>query len=244
MSPSGCLSTADVLAVFTDEIAAHGGEVRDIFHDGTRLFTRSVLPRDCEVGPKDRVQGGVALKSDGREAWLHPYVFRLVCRNGAIMAHAVQTCHLPDLHLRDADEAGALLRDATRACCAEEAFTASAEQMRSAREVAVDAALNLLPLLSHFRGQGPALMGAILARFFGEADRSLFGLMNAVTAVARDTRDPATRWRLEELGGGIPARVAPRPFPRTPGRLEHASQPEDLVPEGLDRELVGRAARR
>ncbi len=27
--------------------------------------------------------------------------------------------------------------------------------------------------------------------------------MNAVTSVARDTRDPVTRWRLEELGGQI-----------------------------------------
>ena len=34
------LTTADILAVFTDEIAAHGGTVTDTFHDGPRLFTR------------------------------------------------------------------------------------------------------------------------------------------------------------------------------------------------------------
>ena len=33
--------------------------------------------------------------------------------------------------------------------------------------------------------------------------------MNAVTSLVRDTRDPEVRWRLEELGGGIPALVAP-----------------------------------
>ncbi len=244
MSTSGCLSTADMLAVFTDEIAAHGGEVRDTFHDGSRLFTRSVLPRDCEVGPKDRVQGGVALKSNGHEAWLHPYVFRLVCRNGAIMARAVQTCHIPNFDLHDADDAGALLRDAIRACCAEEAFTAAAEQMRSAREIEVDAALNLLPLLSHFGGQRPALLGEILARFFGEGDRSRFGLMNAVTSLARDTRDPELRWRLEELGGGVPALVAPRQPPRKPGRAQPQLRAEDLAPEEPGLELAGRLARR
>jgi hypothetical protein len=244
MSTSGCLSTAEMLAVFTDEIAARGGEVRDTFHDGSRLFTRSVLPRDCEVGPKDRVQGGVALKSDGREAWLHPYVFRLVCRNGAIMAHAVQTCHLPNFDLHDADDAGALLRDAIRACCTEEAFTAAAEQMRSAREIQADAALNLLPLLSHFRGRGPALMGAILERFFGEGDRTRFGLMNAVTSLARDTRDPDLRWRLEELGGGVPALVAPRPFPRKPGTVAPQLPAEDLALEDLGLVPVGQVARR
>ena len=33
--------------------------------------------------------------------------------------------------------------------------------------------------------------------------------MNAVTATARDTRDPDLRWRLEEFGGGIPALLKP-----------------------------------
>jgi hypothetical protein len=31
----------------------------------------------------------------------------------------------------------------------------------------------------------------------------MFGLVNAVTSVARDQKDPQVRWRLEELGGGI-----------------------------------------
>jgi hypothetical protein len=49
------------------------------------------------------------------------------------------------------------------------------------------------------------MMAMILGRFTSGADRSRFGLMNAVTSVARDTHDPELRWRLEELGGGIPA---------------------------------------
>ena len=34
--------------------------------------------------------------------------------------------------------------------------------------------------------------------------------MNAVTSVARDTRDPELRWRLEEFGGGIPVAMPER----------------------------------
>jgi hypothetical protein len=45
----------------------------------------------------------------------------------------------------------------------------------------------------------------ILRRYEQGQDRSRFGLMNAVTSAARDTRDPELRWGLEELGGGIPA---------------------------------------
>ncbi len=41
--------------------------------------------------------------------------------------------------------------------------------------------------------------------FLESEDHSAFDLMNAVTAVARDQRDPEVRWRLEELGGGVPA---------------------------------------
>ena len=49
----------------------------------------------------------------------------------------------------------------------------------------------------------------ILGRFTTEGDTSRFGLMNAVTSVARDTRDPELRWSLEKLGGGIPAAILP-----------------------------------
>ena len=35
--------------------------------------------------------------------------------------------------------------------------------------------------------------------------------MNAVTSVARDTREPELRWRLEELAGGIAAHIEPAP---------------------------------
>jgi hypothetical protein len=160
------------------------------------------------------------------------------------MARAVQTCHLPNLDLHDAEDAGAMLRDAIRACCAEEAFTAAAEQMRSAREIEADAALNLLPLLSHLPGGGRGLFAAVVERFFGGGDRSRFGLMNAVTSLARDTRDPELRWRLEELGGGVPALVVPRPFPRKPGRGEPQLRAEGPAAEDLGLELAGRVARR
>jgi hypothetical protein len=69
-----------------------------------------------------------------------------------------------------------------------------------------------LPHLSRM----PAEMAARVApmvfqRFASGRDMTLFGLVNAVTSVARDTRDPDVRWRLEELGGSMPARVLGSP---------------------------------
>lgn len=214
MSFSEGLTTAGILGAFTEEIGTKGGTVTDTFDDGTRLLTRSVLPRTAEVTPGDRLQAGVALKAQGGEVWLHPYVFRQVCRNGAIVAQALQTRHLTELHLREPEEAAEAVREAVGACCAEEAFTTAAGQMRSAREVEADLALNLMPLLTRMPwGAGGQVIRQVMDRFFRDGDSSVFGLMNAVTAVARDTRDPELRWDLEEFGGGIPALRTPRPVP-------------------------------
>jgi hypothetical protein len=214
MPIDGILTTAAIRALFAKEITAAGGSVAETFDDGTRLFTRSVLPRMCEVQASDRLQSGVALRATADEVWVHPYVFRLVCRNGAIMAQALETCHIETPEFTTVEAAADAVRDAVQACCAEEAFTRAVDGMRAARHTQVDLALNMLPLLSRLPRESAAqLLGEIMRRFSQEADQSQFGLMNAVTALARDTRDPGTRWRLEELGGAIPALRPLRPQP-------------------------------
>ncbi len=219
-------TTAEIGAIFAEEIAEAGGKVTDRFDGGGLLLARSVLPGVREVGRDDRVQGGVAVRATGAEIRVHPYVFRQVCSNGAIMARAIQTRQVVR---DDATDYGSVapagsLREAIRACCSEEAFAASAEGMRSAREAEADLALMVTPMLATLPPKVvESLIRAIFGRFREERDRSRFGLMNAVTSVARDTRDPDLRWRLEELGGGIPvAAMAPRPT-ASPARA-------DLVP--------------
>ncbi len=77
--------------------------------------------------------------------------------------------------------------------------------MRSAREVQADAVLMMIPMIARLpRAMAVRLLTTIMDRFNEQGDNSRFGLMNAVTSVARDTRDPDLRWRLEELGGGVP----------------------------------------
>ncbi len=55
------------------------------------------------------------------------------------------------------------------------------------------------------------MIGQFLRRFRSQPDRTRFGLVNAITSLARDTRDPESRWRLEELGGAIAAGVPGAP---------------------------------
>jgi len=40
-------------------------------------------------------------------------------------------------------------------------------------------------------------------------DRTAYGVINAVTATAREAVDAGTRWEVEELGSAVVARVDP-----------------------------------
>jgi hypothetical protein len=219
MSLGDLLTIEELKAAFAEEIAAVGGTVTDTFEDRSRLFVRSVLPPLTEVRKADHVQGGVALRANESSVWVHPYVFRLVCSNGAIAAHAIQTRQLEFDQFAAPEEAVSAVRDAIRACSSSDAFTAAADEIRFAGRSQADAALTLLPFLARLLSDtNSEVVHLIFDRFFQEKDRSRFALMNAVTSVARDTPDPELRWRLEELGGGIAAGRTPESPSDAPSR--------------------------
>jgi len=212
MSHNPFPAPGDVKAHFAKEIAAAGGTVTEALFVGDRLFLRSTLPALREVRVGDKLQAGVALRATEREVWVHPYVFRQVCRNGAIVAHALQTRHLRADDHATREEADAAICEAVRVCCDDEAFMEASGDMNAARDKVADITLNLLPVLSRLRPElGTQIFKMIVERFFDGEDASRYGLMNAVTSVARDTADPDVRWNLEELGGGIPVGRPPAP---------------------------------
>jgi hypothetical protein len=212
MMTAGWLTTREIKTIFASEIEAARGSMSDAFDDGARIFLRAVLAPEKEIQPGDRVQGGIALRATSEDIWVHPYVFRQVCKNGAIRAHAIETRTIRrvDFAIDEQAVVADALCDAIRASCCDEAFAHGAAEMRSARESAeVDLALTMMPLFARLAqgAETKAVMNVIMDRFFADRDKSRFGLMNAVTSVARDTRDPEVRWRLEEFGGGIAAAI-------------------------------------
>ena len=62
-------------------------------------------------------------------------------------------------------------------------------------------------------GVDPAVIARIYDTLTRTGDLTPYGLMNAVTSVARDEPDPETRWKLESLGGAVPALLTVRPPP-------------------------------
>ena len=208
-------STREIYDVFADEIASLGGTVSDVFDDEHHLCVRAVLATSAAVRSGDMVNAGVAVRAMASEIQIHPYTFRQVCTNGAIMAQALHSRRLErtqstEVFRPEYDIAVTLsaLRDAIRASSEPEAFRTAANEMRAAADIEADAALNIFPALAAMPPERAAhLLPLILNRFAADGDRSAFGLMNAVTSVARDTSDPETRWTLEVLGGSLPRRL-------------------------------------
>jgi hypothetical protein len=100
--------------------------------------------------------------------------------------------------------------------------------MRGALERKMDVMMSMLALLQHVPKSTHQSLFDHLFRYESDEpgvrpeDRgTLFGLMQRITAAARDQGDPETRWRLEELGGGVPVTfTAPRrPIPPLAARV-------------------------
>ena len=152
------------------------------------------------------------------EIHVHPYLLRQVCRNGAIMPQVIETQTISRVDFAassdDIEAVGTELREALRSCSAPEVFSNAIEHFSLAMLRSAD--LTLVQLLMHssmLHRRHRGVQREIMRRFSQDRDRSMFGLVNAVTSVARDQRDPNIRWRLEELGGGMLALKSPEGKP-------------------------------
>lgn len=212
-------TSQDLLDAFSDEIATAGGTVSGTLDDGRRMIARAVLPVSSEIRIGDRVNAGVAIRAMSNEIVVHPYTLRRVCTNGAIVVEALESQHFERVHAETtcslSYEASMVLtqvRDAVRACATPDAFATIVSDMRLAASTDGQMAIQLLVQSKYF-ADGAARVAShlkIIGRYRAGDDRSAFGVMNAVTSLARDSRDPELRWSLEQLGGSVPALVRQR----------------------------------
>ena len=206
-------STGDVAELFADEIAALGGTLVDVFDDGDRLLARALLLDADDVTPGDTIRGGIAIHVQGTHVGLHAYTQRLVCTNGAIGAMPCGVFHVERARAGTPIELVTpvhdAIRDAMRQCAESPAFAESIAKMRlatgsDARRTAMGLPVLLHEMSTHAPvGWNDRVLHEIMHRYIRGDDRSLFGLLNAVTSTARDEPDPAHRWALEEVGGRL-----------------------------------------
>ena len=161
------LTAREIGTIFAEEIDAVGGRVTETIDANPLIFLRLVLPEAREVGKGDLVQGGVALRATDQEILVHPYVFRQVCTNGAIRAHAIQTRQIirADFPEFAGEDVACALREAVRMSSGQDAFGEGVDEMRSARLADADLALALIPLLSRMAPEAAAeLFQSIMGR--------------------------------------------------------------------------------
>jgi hypothetical protein len=226
----------EILEAFEHEVRELGGTVRDVYAEGDLLFARAILPDEMEVRPGDRVHAGVAVRTHDTEILVHPYTYRVVCTNGAICASSSGSRVVQRVELAAPTPVinGVLddLRDAIHASGNSPVLQRTVRAMRSAADREADVFIQLMPALPHMPpGVRASVLRMIVQRFEGAGDRSAFGLVNAVTSVARDTTDPELRWRLEEVGGGMLAWLPERRQTVLPGLevFENTSPPSAQV---------------
>lgn len=155
----------------------------------------SIAARVREADPV--VAGFVALRERELPVRVIPRAFRVVSATGALVS------------ARD-DEAGAhgfLVEEQVLQCFDHDRFLPVADQLRRA------AAAELLSLPEEVKQSGDR--ERIEARWREDGDRTLYGLMNAVSAEACDRPDFRERLALEELAGSL-ARLTHGPRSRRP----------------------------
>ncbi|MGO8753222.1 MAG: hypothetical protein ACLQNE_45370 [Thermoguttaceae bacterium] len=144
------------------------------------------------------------------------FVYRRVCRNGAVIPQSVSGQSFSraedDASSHLVTEILAGIRDAVQQGLNKRVFETVASHIRAASQrQAEPSLLSFLRRLLETSVQAPRIQTEIFRRFNAETDKSVFGLMNAVTSTARDESNPEVRWRLEELGGEIAFLDRPTP---------------------------------
>jgi hypothetical protein len=202
----------EILSMVEEELTKIGGRFAECTRHKGRLFLWATVPHTRQVRPNDHVQGGVAVCTIGHEICIFPHVFRPMCRSGAIMSHTDGIKRLKRVPSTSAPRVLERLRKRVRnlvqECTSSEMLTQLTDQLQVAAESDVDAGLQMSTVISQLpRRHSSLLLSQILSQFHEDEDESVYGLMNAVAAVARDEDDPETKWDLEELAGWVPMLV-------------------------------------
>jgi hypothetical protein len=187
------------IAAFKAAIAPLGGAIKNQNDTPQRAYCRAVLPVTEEVRPKDLLKPGVAIRASGLAIYVIPYVFREICGNGAIWAHssAALSLNIP------ADATAATIEDfvhtSTKLAASEETIAACFEEVRTGIRTKVDVAQLIVsaPSKGILDYDLHLAVNRELAR--QPEARTRYDAMNVVTAVARDIRDPETKWKLESF---------------------------------------------
>ena len=190
----------------------------------TRMYIKCVTPQlKFEMAPGDIVQAGIAISnSEVGQGTLsvQPLLFRLVCRNGLIVAdRALRKTHVgralggeeeriqvyQDDTLRADDKAFFLkVRDVVEAAVSEATFRQVAQKLQKTRDIRLTGdPVKSVEVLANRYTLNDTERAGVLRHLIVEGDLSAYGLVNAVTHFSQDVDDYDRATELEALGGKL-----------------------------------------
>ncbi len=204
--------------VFKEATEAHGGIIaKDDRKHGIRFLASTFPGIEKNIRRKDAIKGGLALKLDEEEARLSAFTLRLICSNGLIHTHSEERQSFSTYEKAPFEE-----EVHRRYCQLTDTLASTAERFRNARYQPADESLwkyviNSLNQLQYRDNWRAALFQATLEEMRDRSRRrhflrrswasrrpeNRFQLVNAITALAREERDPELRWEMERLGGKV-----------------------------------------
>jgi hypothetical protein len=190
----------------------------------TRMYLKCVTPRlTYEMTPGDIVQAGVVVSnSETGQGTLsvQPLLFRLVCRNGLIVADSsLRKTHVGralgtddegltvfrDDTMRADDRAFFLkVRDVVQAAVTEATFRQAAWKLQRTRKIPlVGDPVRTVEVLAQRYALNDTERSGVLRHLINESELSGYGLVNAVTHFSQDLQDYDRATEFESLGGKL-----------------------------------------
>jgi hypothetical protein len=190
----------------------------------TRMYIKCVTPRlEFEMAPGDMVQAGVAItNSEVGQGTLsvQPLLYRLVCRNGLIVAdRALRKTHVGRLLAQEdegvtvyqddtlqADDKAFFLkvRDVVQAAVSDVVFRQAAEKMRRTMGIQITGdPVQTVEVLAQRYTLNEVERTGVLRHLVTGGDLSGYGLVNAVTHYSQEVEDYDRATEFEALGGKL-----------------------------------------
>ncbi len=216
------------------------------------MFIKATTPKmQGEIRVGDIVQGGLLIRNSevgASRLAIQPFVNRLKCTNGMVIAEMLGGAGFSQIHLGGRKAQGVYqfsdqtmqlenlaifskIRDVIRQTFEPGWFNTTIAALKASAENRVPLPERAIGNVVDMAGLPDSMRDSILRAYLGEPDPTQYGIVQAVTATAKNITSPEDRVAMEELGGRLAlmpvqefTRMAEKPIePEKPKRTSRGS---------------------
>ncbi len=218
------LDNEDIAAKLFPKVLEAGFEVRSSEITEKRMYVQLVTAKiQGEVKKGDVVQAGIVISNSEvgcGSLKVEPLIYRLVCTNGMIASQSMTRKHFGKVLIGDGDEnAAEIFSDRTKSLedatfwsqvndlvgqvTSQELFDKMLLKMKEATTVEVAVPTHAVEVMQKRYNFSDGERDDILNNLIKEGDRSKWGLVNSVTAMANSMEDYDRGIEIERIGGEV-----------------------------------------